>query len=288
MDIAVTIYLIFDNDMSNKEKPSTKFFQDKVEDYEKEFYSSGYRTFMSVRLDRFLKEIKSISLPERARCLDAGCGPGYLSKALHELGYTIDALDSSPEMLRIARALFETDKGKQSPNINEGDIENLPYGRDSFDLVASAGVIEYLANDQIVLDEFHKVLKPGGFLVLSSTYKYSPIGMFEPIIETVKRVPSLRNTCNFVLKNIGGTPVRPREFHVRKHGTKEFVGNVEKAGFNVLNTGFFYALPWPHPIDRVFPKISSAIGKRIEFLSQTPFKYTLEGILIVAQKPLSK
>jgi ubiquinone/menaquinone biosynthesis C-methylase UbiE len=288
MVIAVTIYLIFDNDMSNKVKASTKFFQDKVEDYEKEFYSSGYRTFMSVRLDRFLKEIESLNLPDGARCLDAGCGPGYLSKALYERGYTIDALDSSPEMLRITRSLFENDKNNQSPDIIEGDIENLPYDKGFFDLVASAGVIEYLANDQIVLNEFHRVLKPGGFLVLSSTYKYSPIGMFEPIIETVKRVPSLRNTCNFLLKNIGGTPVRPREFDVRKHGTKEFVGNVEKAGFNVLNTGFFYALPWPHPIDRVFPKISSAIGKRIEFLSQTPFKYTLEGILIVAQKPLSK
>ena len=270
--------------MENQEKPATKFFQDDVDNYKKEFYDSGYRTFMRVRLGRFLDEIDKLNLPPDAKCLDAGCGPGYLTKGLCDRGFQTSSLDSSPEMLRLTTELLGNIPADRELEIVEGDIENLPFEDNQFDLATSAGVIEYLASDTKVLGEFHRTLKPGGYLVLSSTHKYSPIGMFEPIIESIKRTDTIRNICNSILENLGGTPVRPRDFHVRKHSMKEFRGNIEQADFEIITAGFFYALPWPHPFDRVFPKVSAALGKLIETTNRTPLKYTFEGIYIVARK----
>jgi len=271
--------------MSNKEKTATKFFQSEVDDYKKEFYESGYRTFMSVRLQKFLAAIDKLGLQGNAKCLDAGCGPGYLTRSLYDRGFITSALDASPEMLRLTKSLFnnEVSDDRRSEFI-EGDIESLPFNDDDFDLVASAGVIEYLSGDAKVMAEFNRVLKPGGYLVLSSTNKYSPIGIFEPIIEALKRNSLARNTFNWILGKLGGTPVRPREFIVRKHTAEMFRTNAEAAGFDVISLNYFYALPWPHPFDRVFPKLSNYLGGRLESLGGTMIGRTFEGLYIVARK----
>lgn len=270
--------------MKNQEKPSTKFFQEDVDNYKKEFYGSGYRTFMSVRLDRFLMELDKLSLPTGSKCLDAGCGPGLLTKAMYERGYSTSSLDSSPEMLRLTKSLFENIEDNQPYEFLEGNIEELPFNEETFDLVASAGVIEYLSTDDKVLNEFNRVLKPNGYLILSSTSKYSPIGIFEPIVESVKRNDILRKFINVILTKLGGTPVRPREFQVRKHSMAEFNSNIENGNFEILTSGYFYALPWPHPFDRIMPNLSSKIGRLLEKLAGTPVKYTFEGIYVIAKK----
>jgi ubiquinone/menaquinone biosynthesis C-methylase UbiE len=270
--------------MNNEEKQATKFFQNKVDDYKKEFYESGYRTFMSVRLQRFLEEVDRLELEQNAKCLDAGCGPGYLTKALYERGYSTCAFDASPEMLRLTKEQFANLPADSIPEIIKGDIETLPFENCSFDLVASAGVIEYLSRDEKVMNEFYRVLKPGGHLILSSTNKYSPIGIFEPFVEALKRNQYSRSLSNWILRKLGHTPVRPREFKVRKHVANEFKTNAEAVGFEVIRIGYFYGLPWPHPLDRIFPKLSNYLGKKLEYFNNTLIARTFEGLYIVAKK----
>lgn len=48
-----------------------------------------------------------------------------------------------------------------------GEITLLPYGDDSFDLVAACDVIEHVADDGRVFAELTRVLKPGGWLIFS-------------------------------------------------------------------------------------------------------------------------
>lgn len=269
--------------MKNK-KLVGDFFHSEVNDYKKEFYESNYRTFMSVRLQRFLEEVDLLNL-ENCTVLDAGCGPGYLTLAFLERGFKTTALDSSPEMLRLTNELISNQNLETSIfELVEGNIEELPFDDNHFDLIASAGVIEYLENDEKVLNEFNRVLKPNGFLILSSTNKLSPIGYLEPIIEMIKRVNVTRNICNWFLTRLGGTPVRPRDFVVRKHSMAEFRANTTLARFNVRNEGYFYGLPWPHPFDRVFPKSTSFLGTKIEYLKNTFFRVLFEGLYVVCQK----
>ena len=270
--------------MKNEMKQATKFFQTEVENYKKEFYDSNYRTFMSVRLQRFIEEVERLRMSENAKCLDAGCGPGYLTKALYDRGFSVCALDSSPAMLRLTKEQFARLPEHSQPNIIEGNIESLPYESCSFDLVASAGVIEYLSGDEKVMHEFYRVLKPNGYLILSSTNKYSPIGILDPTIEIIKRNPYTRWLANWILQKKGATPVRPREFKLRRHTAKEFKVNAEIFGFEVIRMGYFYGLPWPHPFDRLFPKLSSYVGNKLESFSGTLIGRTFEGLYIVAKK----
>ena len=262
------------------------FFKKEVEDYKKEFYESGYRTFMSIRLERFLEEIEDMGLSTEIECLDAGCGPGYLTYALAKKSYNVTALDSSPEMLRLTKALLDSEAGDviNSVKLTDGDIENLIFGNSSFDLVASAGVLEYLPTDHRILSEFYRVLRPGGYMILSSTNKISPAGYLDPIVEIIKRNKFSRYICNWFLSILGGTPVRARNFSVRKHTKGQLVNNVNLTGFKVIKVGYFYALPFPHPFDRIFPATSNKLGVKLEKLKETVFASLFEGIYVVAIK----
>lgn len=268
-------------------RPSEEFFRASVDNYRKEHYESGYRTFMTVRHERYLKELADLSLPSGSLALDAGCGPGFLTKALHELNYRVTALDTSREMLRLTRSLFENEPPQTAPTFQEGNVEDLPFEDGTYDVVLSAGVIEYLDNDLKALREFNRVSRDNAVLILSVTNKYSPAGYLDMFVEAIKRNKVTLNACNWILGKLGRLPVRPRNFPVRKHCPRAFGETVEKHGYRVARTGYFYVLPWPHPFDRIFPKASSAIGTRLEFLSRTCLGIISEGFYVVAIKTRS-
>ena len=265
-------------------RPSEEFFRSSVENYRKEHYESGYRTFMSVRHQRYLEELAKLSLPTGSVALDAGCGPGFLTKALHECKYTVSALDTSTEMLLLARSLFVNASLQTMPTFQQGNVENLPFEDGTFDIVLSAGVIEYLDSDLQVLSEFSRVSKDNAALILSVTNRFSPAGYLDTFVEAIKRNKVTLDACNWILHKLGRLPVRPRNFSVRKHYPRAFVETVEKHGYRVAKTGYFYVLPWPHPFDRIFPKASSVIGTRLEFLSRTCLGIISEGFYVVAIK----
>jgi SAM-dependent methyltransferase len=92
------------------------------------------------------------------RALDAPCGTGLLAKALTERGFTVVGFDADPAAARDAgvRAL-------------KGDLEKtLPFEAGGFDVVACLEGIEHVEAQAPLLREFHRVLKSGGVLVLST------------------------------------------------------------------------------------------------------------------------
>jgi ubiquinone/menaquinone biosynthesis C-methylase UbiE len=50
-----------------------------------------------------------------------------------------------------------------------GDVNNLPFGDRVFDMVYARWLIEHLESPAMTLREFHRVLKPGGYLALFTT-----------------------------------------------------------------------------------------------------------------------
>jgi SAM-dependent methyltransferase len=56
----------------------------------------------------------------------------------------------------------------QSPRVNVvAKGEQIPLGSEQFDLVICTQVLEYIAEPGVVIEEIRRVLKPGGYLVLS-------------------------------------------------------------------------------------------------------------------------
>ena len=86
--------------------------------------------------------------------LDAGCGTGLMLQPLGGLGRA-RGVDISPEALDFCRR-----RGLE--NVQLGDVNNLPFPASTFDVVTALDVIEHLDDDVVVLNEFARVLRPGG------------------------------------------------------------------------------------------------------------------------------
>ena len=76
---------------------------------------------------------KYFSQPGAVRCLDVGCGAGFLTNHLAMVGYAITGLDLSEESLGVAKKYDQTKK----VNYICGDAYNLQFPDNSFDVVTS-------------------------------------------------------------------------------------------------------------------------------------------------------
>jgi SAM-dependent methyltransferase len=66
---------------------------------------------------------------------------------------------------------------RRSPYGVRGNLEALPFPPDYFDVVISRSVVEHLPDPPAVFREFHRVLKPGGRVILSTPNKYDYVSV---------------------------------------------------------------------------------------------------------------
>ena len=104
--------------------------------------------------------------------LDLGCGPGYLAADLAARvgpsGHVV-GVDASLQMLAVAAARADDgDAGGRSTFV-AGDAVRLPLPNGRFDATVSTQVLEYVRDVQAALRELHRVLRPGGRLVVLDT-----------------------------------------------------------------------------------------------------------------------
>jgi SAM-dependent methyltransferase len=104
------------------------------------------------------------------RVLDAGCGPGLYAEELLAGGAQVSAFDESAEMVRLAQRRLGADADVRIARLSE-PLAWLPD--DSQDLVILALVLHHLDDRVGALRELHRVLAPGGRLLVSTTHPTS-------------------------------------------------------------------------------------------------------------------
>ncbi|MGN2639222.1 class I SAM-dependent methyltransferase [Nocardia takedensis] len=106
------------------------------------------------------------------RILDAGCGSGPLTMALRERGAIVSGVDSSREMLALARERLGSDTDLRVADL----AAPLPFADNSFDDVVASLVLHYLRDWGPTLTEVRRVLKPGGRLLVSVDHPFVAYG----------------------------------------------------------------------------------------------------------------
>lgn len=102
-------------------------------------------------------------LSKTDRILEAGCGPGWIVYGLNQLGYNLT------EGVDYDNKIVETVKNKYPhTNIKVGNLLNLDYQDNYFDVYLSFGVIEHFFNGpEELLIEAKRVTKKNGIIMIS-------------------------------------------------------------------------------------------------------------------------
>ncbi|MEE2887099.1 MAG: class I SAM-dependent methyltransferase [Planctomycetota bacterium] len=123
---------------------------------ENHFWFKGRRTIFFDLIGRTMS--KQGPNPER-EILEIGCGAGGMLGPLSNFG-NVTGIDISHEYTRFCQK-----RGYE--RVVTGSGYELPFRSNSFDMVALFDVIEHIPDDQKVLEEVRRVLKPGGQVFIS-------------------------------------------------------------------------------------------------------------------------
>jgi ubiquinone/menaquinone biosynthesis C-methylase UbiE len=116
---------------------------------------------------RVTDDVVAANLPSESRVLDVGTGPGLLPLRLAQAcpQLRIDAVDLSADMIERARVGTATANASTGEllavDFAVGDVAELPYPTDSFDLVVSSISQHHWADPAAGLREIARVLRPG-------------------------------------------------------------------------------------------------------------------------------
>ncbi|HEX5189684.1 MAG TPA: class I SAM-dependent methyltransferase [Streptosporangiaceae bacterium] len=105
----------------------------------------------------------------RGTALDAACGTGRHGAYLASLGHVVIGVDSSAEMLAVARA--SVPQGV----FLVGDLLRLPVPDEHVDLVVCSLALTHVHDLRPVFAEFVRVLRPGGHVVISDSRNDWPV-----------------------------------------------------------------------------------------------------------------
>ncbi len=185
-------------------KSTTQNFYDRIADVHNLVMKfNGYRN----SVEKYLCSL-DLKLDENSLVLDAGSGTGIVTLGFQSAGFrprkTV-ALDLSFNSLQVSREQFEKDEKTDAENISavQGNVLSLPFADETFDLVLTCGVLEYVALDE-GLKEMARVLKTDAKLVLIPV-KPSLVGAVLEILYKFKThsAESVRRNAEKYFKIVG-------------------------------------------------------------------------------------
>ncbi|MFQ6033065.1 MAG: class I SAM-dependent methyltransferase, partial [Candidatus Zixiibacteriota bacterium] len=111
--------------------------------------------------------------------LEIGCGIGTDGLQFAKNGANYTGVDLSPQAVKIAKERFSL--FGVGGRIEVANAEDLPFEDDSFDHIYSFGVIHHSPHTERIIEEIHRVLRPGGTICIM-VYNKSSINYYIEIM----------------------------------------------------------------------------------------------------------
>ncbi|MFA6918668.1 MAG: class I SAM-dependent methyltransferase [Patescibacteria group bacterium] len=167
------------------------------------------------------------------RVLDLGCGNGRLAELFLDKNVSYLGVDSSEELIKIAREKFAN---KKNIKFEVGDIIKLDVtASQSFNLVFMLAVLHHIPTKELrlkILADIYKLLKPGGTLVMSN-WNIFGIKKYRPMIVDYKYKLS-QGVWSFKDVFIPWKPIGAESRrYVHSFAKGEMKNLLQKAGFEI-------------------------------------------------------
>ena len=176
--------------------------------------------------------------------LEVGCGAGVDLARFAKGGARVTGVDLAASAIALARANF-AQQGLEG-TFEVADAERLPFADNSFDLVYAHGVVQYTANPQKLVDECHRVLKPGGDAVFQVYNRVSWLNLLSKLMKVGLEHDDAPVLLKFsigefrrLLRGFREVRIVPERFPVKSRLHGGWKGSV----YNGLFVGTFNALP---------------------------------------------
>ena len=221
------------------------------------------------------------------RMLDIGCGSGRLLFDLRQLGFEVFGVDYSSSMVAASRALFRGRGALPAPPLAVEDIERLAFRDGSFDMVVAAAVIEYLFTDENAISEIHRVLRPGGSMIIAvrnARNLSKPIVLGRNLLQALPGVGAMVRWAENAAKKARPAPSKPAMFPARYHSPRQFRRLLESKGFVIEDTVFYRFDVFPEMIKSRFPTFCIEVGRFLERLGRSPLRYFAGALVVKARK----
>ena len=189
------------------------------------------------------------------KILDIGCAHGFLLDEARKLGWETQGLEFSAEAVNYA-------VNKLNLDVSTGSIIQADFPESSFNIITMIGVIEHLIDPVVAIRKINKILKPGGYLAITTINTKGPIRLFD---------------------------LKPPE-HLYYFSAKNLSLLLERENFEVLKLSSY----WCHyhlneALDRAFRLIFKPNKRIEELLGRIPFlkisiKVPTNEMFILSQK----
>jgi SAM-dependent methyltransferase len=196
------------------------------------------------------RAVLSLLAPLPGRVLDYGCGYGDLTWAMSRT-HAACGVDLDPARVAFAQSEYAPLEFRVC------EADDAPYPDESFDVIASVVVLNFIADAAAHLRSVRRMLRPAGRLILA--------------------YQNLFVVRNWVRRLVGRGPV-PSELWMRSRG--EVLGLVQSGGFQVVGESHFYDPPsdaWRRPGDLL-------VGSILQICSLLQVRATADYLILVAEK----
>jgi SAM-dependent methyltransferase len=209
----------------------TRRFSSRVGDYER--FRPGYPRELTALLAR------ECGLEPAARVADIGCGTGLLARVFLDFGCEVTGVEPNREMREAGKRILANEPHFR---MKEGRAEATGLGPSSFDFVA-AGQAFHWFDPPAARTEFHRILRPGGWLVLVWNERQSAPGFmteYEELVHGFASEPNRIKERN-IAEVCGGPFHRARLDNCQLLDCDGLIGRLSSSSYAPLPGGGNYA-----------------------------------------------
>jgi ubiquinone/menaquinone biosynthesis C-methylase UbiE len=192
---------------------------------------AGGDTATPLNLEKRLRVIERYSVIRGKRVLDCGCGAGDYVRALQRLGGDAWGIEFSRDKLATAPR-------EVSGRLSVGDLHHIAIRDGAIDVALMNEVLEHVPDDGQALREVHRVLKPGGTLLIFSPNRRYPFETHGAHFKrSGRRIPHYVPLIPYVPLPLATIIM---DFWARNYWPTELRRLVRSTGFTIAHTDYVW------------------------------------------------